>query len=110
MIRHTILFKLNSTATVETIDHAINSMCSLQAKLPGVLQVIAGECYFHDDKSTNFFSEGMSHSIMIDFVDQNALNNFFNDPITHPAKDAVVNITEGGYAGIVGFDFIETYK
>ncbi len=108
MIRHTIVFKLNSTATVEKIDHAINSMCSLQSKLPGILRVTAGECYFHDEKSTQFFSEGMSHSIMIDFIDQHALDNFINNPITHLAKDAVLIISEGGYAGIVGFDFIDS--
>ena len=108
MIRHTIVFKLNSNATAETINHAINSMCALQTTLSGIERVIAGECYFHDDKSVNFFSEGMSHCIMIDFIDRHALDNFFKNPMTHSAKDAVIHIAEGGYAGIVGFDFIGT--
>ena len=110
MIRHTILFKMKSTTSAEEIDHAINSMCDLQNKLPGILRIIAGECYFHDDKSTSFFSEGLSHGISIDFVDQNALDRFFKDSLAHPAKDEIVNIAEGGYEGIIGFDFIDKYK
>lgn len=110
MIRHTILFKLKPNVTVETIDHAINSMCNLKNKLPGILRVIAGECYFHDDKSTAFFSEGISHGISIDFDDQSALDQFFKDPITHPAKNEIISIADGGYEGIVGFDFIDKYK
>jgi formylmethanofuran:tetrahydromethanopterin formyltransferase len=104
MIRHIIVFKLSSNSTQEAINDAINGMCALENKLFGILRVIAGESYFHDEKSTRFFSEGMSHSIIIDFVNENALDNFFHDPITHSAKDAVVKIAEGGYAGIVGLN------
>lgn len=110
MIRHTILFKLKSNTTIESVDHAINSMCDLKSKLPGIIRVVAGECYFHDEKSTEFFSEGISHGISIDFVDQNALDQFFKDSVTHPAKEAVVSVAEGGYKGIIGFDFIDKYK
>lgn len=42
----------------------------------------------------------------MDFKDQAAYDAFLNDPVTHPAKDNIVSIVEGGYDGIVGFDFI----
>ena len=74
--------------------------------MPGILSIVAGECHFHDDKSTDFFSKGVSHAISIDFQDQASLDKFFNDHITHPAKNAIVNISEGGYQGIVGFDLL----
>lgn len=48
--------------------------------------------------------QGVSHAISIDFVDQKALDNFFNNPITIPAKKKIVNIAENGYQGIIGFD------
>lgn len=41
----------------------------------------------------------------IDFEDYEALNQFFNDVITHPLKDIIVAIADGDYKGIVGFDF-----
>lgn len=110
MIRHTILFKLRSHVTLDELDSAINGICELKNKLEGMLSIVAGECYFQDDKSTSFFSEAVSHGISIDFVDQTALERFFKDPITHPAKDAIVKIAEGGYDGIIGFDFVDKYK
>lgn len=32
------------------------------------------------------------------------LKNFFQNPVTHPAKNAIVRIALNGYNGIVGFD------
>ena len=108
MIRHNILFKVKSDVLADTIAEAINSMCALQAMLPGIFSIIGDECQFHDDKSIAFFTHdiahGATHCISIDFTDQQALDEFFNNPITHPAKKAIVDITENGYDGIVGFD------
>ena len=76
-------------------------------KLPGIFAIKTDECHFHDEKSRDFFTHsmrGVSHTISIDFVDQEALDNFFNNPVTYPAKNSIVKITENGYNGIVGFD------
>ena len=35
-----------------------------------------------------------------------AVSDFIADPVTHLAKDAIVSNAEGGYEGIVGFDFL----
>jgi uncharacterized protein (DUF1330 family) len=104
MIRHIILFKVNPDVSEHLTESAIKNMCALKDKLPGILEIVGGQCQFHNEKSTHFFSGAVSHSIIIDFEDKNALNTFFNDPITHPAKNDIVNIAEGEYAGIVGFD------
>lgn len=108
MIRHTILFKIRSNISADTVAEAIDGMRALQSKLPGIFSIIGDECHFHDDKSIAFFTHdiahGATHCISIDFTDQKALDEFFNNPITHPAKSAIVNITENGYDGIVGFD------
>jgi hypothetical protein len=45
-----------------------------------------------------------THAFSIDFKSRDALNLFLSDPITHPAKDDIVNIAEGGYEELVGFD------
>lgn len=107
MIRHTILFKAKSNVSAKEIDHALAAMRVLGSKLSGISAIIADECHFHDEKSRNFFvqnMQGMSHAISIDFVDQAALDDFFNNAVTHPAKDGIVKIAENGYNGIIAFD------
>lgn len=108
MIRHTILFKVKQDVSEETINQVINGLCLLTKNLPDVFSAIGGECHFHDEKSIDFFTHdiahGASHCISIDFTDNNALDSFFENPATYPAKMAIVNITEKGYNGIVAFD------
>ena len=107
MIRHTILFKVKSGVSIQVIEHMLTEMQALKNKLPGILSMTCGECHFHDEKSTQFFSDAFSHAISIDFKDQNSLNQFFTDPITHPVKSSIINISEGGYEGIIGFDLLD---
>jgi len=107
MIRHTILFKIKASATPEELNFAITNIYRLKNKLKGIISILAGECYFQDEKSTAFFSAAVSHGIFIDFDDQTALERFLKDPITHPAKESIVKIVEGGYDGIVGFDLAD---
>lgn len=107
MIRHTILFKVKSNVIQDDINDALFSMKEIEAKLDGIFAINTDECHFHDEKSKDFFMhnmQGVSHAISIDFVDQKALDNFFNNPITVPAKNKVINIAENGYKGIIGFD------
>jgi hypothetical protein len=108
MIRHTILFNVKPDVTTQEIEEALTAMQDLGNKLQGIFAIHTGECKFHDEKSRLFFSYkmhmGVSHTVSIDFVDENALENFFQNPVTHPAKNAIVRIALNGYNGIVGFD------
>jgi len=104
MIRHIILFKVKSNVSDNEIESAVAKMCALKGKLSGLLSCVGGECQFHDEKSTSFFSSAVSHSITMDFKNKIARDIFLNDPITNPAKDAIVNIATFGYQDIVGFD------
>lgn len=108
MIRHTILFKVKSNIANDEIQHALFMMEELQHRLSGVFAINTGECQFHDEKSKDFFTHGMlqgvTHAVSIDFFDQDSLDNFFNNPITHPAKETIIRIAENGYNGIIGFD------
>lgn len=79
----------------------ISEVLALKNKLPGILSIMGGLCDFHDSVYPRQFTHGFS----IDFKDQNALNTFFNDPITHSAKEKIVNHAAGGYDGIIGFNF-----
>lgn len=108
MIRHTIMFKVKNNAADREIDDALAAMRELREIMPGIFAVDTGECQFHDEKSKFFFTyemlHGVTHAISIDFKDENARDDFFHNPVTHPAKDLVVNIAENGYKGIIGFD------
>lgn len=108
MIRHTILFKIKQNTAEFEVTEALAAMRELAQKLTGVFAVDVGECQFHDEKSRFFFTykilQGVTHAVSIDFKDENALEDFFVNPITKRAKDLVVKIAENGYKGIIGFD------
>ncbi|MBX3710108.1 MAG: Dabb family protein [Gammaproteobacteria bacterium] len=102
MIRHTILFKVKPNA--QAVNKAIADFLALKEKLPGMLSIMGGECHFHEDPVKEKANKTFTHAISIDFKDEATLERFFNDPVTHPAKDGIVNIVEGGYDGIIGFE------
>ena len=106
MIRHNILFKVKINVPAETVEKAIGEFCELQDKLPNIFSITGGKCQFHGEKSSQFFTQTISHCISIDFKDQAAYTQFLNDPITLPAKKSILNVVEGGYDGLVGFDFM----
>jgi hypothetical protein len=100
MIRHTILFKLKPSVSKQDVDSACAKFLALQNVLPGIVTMIGGQCDLHEGKGANIFT----HAFSIDFKDNAAMQSFLTDAITHPAKDAILNIAEGGSAGLVGFD------
>ncbi|NNM60357.1 MAG: Dabb family protein [Legionellales bacterium] len=100
MIRHTILFKTKPSATKQTLEQAFAHFIALKNKLPGIVNFVGGECDFHE-RSVN---KAFTHVFFIDFENESALDTFFHDPVTHPAKDEIVNLAEGGYDGLIGFN------
>jgi len=101
MLRHIILFNAKPTVSQTIITQAKAKFLALKNHLPGIVDMMIGECQYHEDNKLLF-----SHAICIDFKNQNALEDFFNNPITHPAKNAVIDIVVNGYAGISGFNII----
>lgn len=106
MIKHTVLFKIKAATPNQTIESAVSDFLALKDKIPGLLSIAGGKCHFHAQKSLDAFARIFTHGFSIGFKDQKAYDTFLNDPLTHPAKDGIVNIAEGGYDGIVGFDFL----
>lgn len=105
MIKHTVLFKVKAGTPNQTIESAVSDFLALKDKIPGLLSISGGKCHFHAQKSSDAFAGTFTHGFSIDFEDQNAYDAFLSDPLTHPAKDGIVSIAEGGYDGIIGFDF-----
>ncbi len=75
-------------------------LTALKNKLPGILIMMGGKCDLHEGKGDNI----VTHAFSIDFINRDALNAFLNDPVTHPAKAVILDIAEGGYDGIWGFN------
>lgn len=100
MIRHNVLFKVKPTVKDEEIHAAFQLLFGLQKVLPGFIRMAAGRCKFFENKGAVERLYGFS----IDFEDENAYNTFLNDPVTHPAKAALIKIIVDGYEGIYGFD------
>ena len=88
MIRHTVLFQIKPNISQDTIENALNLLFGLQKKIPGFLRVAGGKCQFHENKGEIDCLYGFS----IDFANEESYKTFLNDPITNPAKDAIINI------------------
>ena len=106
MIRHSILLKTKRNINNEQIDNAIKKFLDLKNQLPGIMTIMGGKCRFNENNIQYTANDLFSHSISIDFKDQRDLDNFFENPITHAAKGAILDITEGGYEGIIGFEIV----
>jgi hypothetical protein len=104
MIRHTVLFKLKPDVSKQEVERIFTDLLELTNKLQGILAITGGTCYFHDQKADG---PPFTHGFSIDFRDQRARDSFLTDAVTHPVKDKIVNVSAGGYKGVIGFDFGE---
>lgn len=101
MIRHNVLFKIISTVKDTEIDATLKLLFDLKNVLPGLIRIAAGKCRFHEKFPAQ---SDRLYGFSIDFEDENAYSNFLNNPVTHPAKEALLKIIVDGYAGLYGFD------
>ena len=106
MIRHTILFKTKADVSAKHIQEAMKGFLDLQNKLTGVITMLGGACHFNESVVRDKANKIFTHSISIDFEEKRDIDNFFNNPVTNSAKDGIVNIVEGGYEGIIGFELV----
>jgi hypothetical protein len=102
LINHNVMFKVKDSVSQQAIDNAFNHLVALKNKLPGIVNIIYGECNFHETKGANSFS----HCFSISFENEEAYNTFLTDPVTHSAKTCIVNIAFNEFEGIFGFDLV----
>lgn len=109
MIRHNVLFKIKPTVKDSEIDAAFKLIFDLKAVLPGFIRAAAGKCHFHENYPAQV---DRLYGFSIDFENEDAYNTFLNNPVTHPAKEALLKMIIDGYEGLYGFDVgrvIESY-
>jgi hypothetical protein len=101
MIRHNILFKIKPTIMDDEIHSAFQLLFDLKKVLPGFVRVAAGKCHFHENYPAQV--DGL-YGFSIDFENEDAYSNFLNNPVTNPAKEAMLKMIVDGYDGLYGFD------
>ena len=104
MLRHTILFKTKHNISDAEINSAISQFLDLKYKLKGIISIMGGICHFNEKNIQQRANDVFTHAISIDFETQQNLIDFFENPVTHPAKGAILSIVEGGYNGVIGFE------
>jgi hypothetical protein len=104
MIRHTVLFKLKPDVSKQEVERIFTDLLELSGKLQGILAITGGTCRFYG-KSVN--DTPFTHGFSIDFTDPKSRDAFLTEAVALPVKDSIVNVSAGGYAGVVGFDFGE---
>lgn len=105
MIRHNVFFKIHNTTAQDFIDSAFHLLFGLKEKIPGFLRIAGGKCSFYENRGPD-----QLYGFSIDFANEDAYNAFLTDPITNPAKSAIINIAVNGYNGIYGFDIGKTIE
>ena len=101
MITHIVLFRLKPNTSKEKIVGIFNELEVLKGKLFGMNRVSAGECLHgvSGEPLANF-----SHGFSIEFTDKKAKDNFISNPAGDKLKQIIIESTEGGIHGIMGFD------
>jgi len=102
MIKHTVLFKIKKEVSQREIDSIFSELKELKNKLPGINSIVGGKCHFIENAEDKLPA---SHGFTIDFLDENARDNFLTNPICNSVKEHIIQSIEGGYESLFGFEF-----
>jgi heme-degrading monooxygenase HmoA len=73
MIIHAVFLLPKSETTSEEISIAMDQVRALQQKIPGILEIQAGE-------NTNVNNQGYTYGLIMRFADEDALKAYFPHP------------------------------
>ena len=100
MIRHVVLIKIRSDVSQEQIDEVFKALAGLKDKIPGVLAFDGGP--YSSDEGLN---KGFTHAFVMDFESAAARDAYLPHPEHEVVKGQVVEVLDGGIAGVIAFDF-----
>jgi hypothetical protein len=95
MVQHVILLKWKPEATSEQIEAVIEGLLALKDKIPGILEVRAGE----DFSGRN---QGYTHGAVFLLKDRAALEAYFPHPMHRKLVDELIQPIRDNS---LGFDF-----
>ena len=96
MIRHIILIKFKTTASINEIDKLKQNFESMPTKIEGVSSVEWGLNDSDEGKNKNY-----THVVLMNFVDESARNNY----LPHPEHDELKKLFIPILDDLIVFDY-----
>jgi len=99
MIRHCVLLRFRADVSNSDKDSIHHQLASLQPMIPGFQRIVFGI-----NSSPEHLSQGFDDGFVIEFVDADARDAYLAHPDHQRAGAALVDMLDGGLAGLVVFD------
>ena len=100
MITHMVLLKVRKDAARKEVDQVFAEIAALKQKIPGIVSYAGGPY-----SSPEGLHRGFTHAFCMTFKDAAARNTYLPHPAHEAVKGKVLEILDGGLAGVVAFDF-----
>jgi hypothetical protein len=100
MIRHLVLFKLQSDLPESAAVLIFAALKALQQQMPGIINISTGK-----DASPEGLQRGHTHGFTVDFVDAAARDAYLPHPAHQKLGGMIVASAEGGIDGITVVDW-----
>lgn len=100
MIHHAVLIKFRTAQKKSEIDNAFAELAGLKKKIPGILSFVGGPY-----SSPEGLNQGFTHGFVMTFSDAKARDGYLNHPEHDKVKAKLFPMIEGGFAGVIAFDF-----
>jgi len=100
MIHHAVLLKFKSSVKKPDIERAFSELAGLKKKIPGIVSFVGGPY-----SSPEGLNQGFTHGFVMAFTDAKARDGYLNHPEHDKVKAVIFPSLEGGFAGVIAFDF-----
>lgn len=100
MIHHLVLLKVRPDVPAAAVEHVLGRLAALRAEIPGLLS-FAGGPY----SSSEGLHRGYTHGFVMTFTDAAARDAYLPHPAHEAVKGLVLEVLDGGLAGVLAFDF-----
>jgi hypothetical protein len=96
VLRHIVLYKFKPEITPQQVQEVVEAFSALPRKIGGILAFEHGTNVSRENKS-----EGFTHSFLVTFVDQDALDKY----LMNPAHEEYVKVVRDRREKVVVFDY-----
>lgn len=100
MITHMVLMKIDRAVPQERIERVFETLSALRGRIPGIVSFAGGPYSSHEG-----LNRGFTHGFCMTFTDAAARDEYLPHPEHEKVKGQVLEILEGGLAGVLAFDF-----
>jgi hypothetical protein len=101
-VKHAVLIRFRPDVTAAQIDAAMTDLAALQNRIPGIVNFSGGS-----NMSTEGLNQGFTHGFVMTFADVAARDRYLPHPEHEAAKARVLPLLDGGFRGVLVFDWEE---